>query len=135
MQDSTLIEFKIPDSDAMRRREVFLASRDAAEFSILALPDGPLVPLPDTFFHMSVIAGPRGFETHLGTEHAFPIGSPYLASPFPTALSDFPIRIHRVNLSADTDLQITLMRVPGRLLVPVTFTSSEPASGIGLDQH
>lgn len=125
VHDRTEIEFSAPANDASRRREVIMASREQAEFPILSLPDGPLTTQSDSYFHASVIAGPAGFETYLGPEHAFPIGSPYLASPFPSALNDLPTRIHRLQLSSNTDLQITLARLPGKLTVPVTFTGSE----------
>ena len=125
VQDRTEIAFSAPSSDALRRREVIMAAREQAEFPILSLPDGPLATKPDSYFHASVIAGPPGFETYLGPEHAFPIGSPYLASPFPSILNDLPTRIHRLELSSNTDLQITLARLPGKLNVPVAFTGSE----------
>lgn len=125
VQDRTEIEFSAPSNDAARRREIVMASREQAEFPIFSLPDGRLATRPDSYFHASVIAGPASFETYLGPEHAFPIGSPYLASPFPSALNDLPTRIHRLQLSSNTDLQITLARLPGKLTVPVAFTGSE----------
>lgn len=125
VQGKTTIEFSAPTNDTTRRREIVTASREQAEFPILSLPDGPLTTQPDSYFHASVIAGPSGFETYLGREHAFPIGSPYLASPFPSVLKDLPTRIHRLQLSQRTDLQITLARLPGKLTVPVAFTGSE----------
>lgn len=128
--NSTVIEFAAPPNDAARRRDVIMASRDNAEFPVLSLPDGPLLPMPDSYFHVSVIAGPPDFETYLGPEHGFPVGSPYLASPFPQVLKDLPTRIHRVALSDNTALQITLMRLPGRLTVPVTFTGPQEPSAI-----
>src|SRR5690606_34766544 len=121
----TEIEFSAPSNDAARRREVIMASRKDAEFPILSLPDGPLSTQPDSYFHVSVIAGPAGFENYFGVEHAFPIGSPYLASPFPRVLNNLPTRIHRVHLSSTTDLQVTVARLPGKLTVPVAFTGSE----------
>jgi len=125
VQDRTTVEFAAPSKDAARRREIVMASREGADFPTFSLPDGHLATQPDTYFHASVIAGPTGFETYLGPEHAFPIGSPYLASPFPSVLNDLPARIHRVKLSQNTDLQITLSRLPGKLIVPVAFTGSE----------
>lgn len=125
VQDRTEIEFSAPSNDAVRRREVIMASRKDAEFPILSLPDGPLSTQPDSYFHVSVIAGPAGFENYFGAEHAFPIGSPYLASPFPSVLNNLPTRIHRVHLSSNTDLQVTVARLPGKLTVPVAFTGSE----------
>ena len=125
VQDKTVVEFSAPPSDAARRGKIITAARERAKFPILSLPDGPLATLPGTYFHASVIAGPAGFETYLGPEHAFPIGSPYLASPFPSVLSDFPIKIHRLQLSPNMDLQIALTRLSGKLTVPVVFTGSE----------
>lgn len=125
VQDKTAIEFSAPSNDAARRRKIVMASREQAEFPILSLPDCPLAAQPSSYFHASVIAGPAGFETYLGLEHAFAIGSPYLASPFPSVLNDLPTRIHRLQLSSNTDLQITLARLPGKLIVPVAFTGSE----------
>lgn len=123
-QNRTIVEFSAPPTDAERRCEIVMASRDGAEFPVLSLPDGPLTTRPDTYLHASVIAGPPGFENYLGPEHAFPIGSPYLASPFPDALNNLPTRIHRLQLSGNTHLQITLSRLPGKLMVPVAFTGA-----------
>jgi len=129
VQDRTTVEFQCSTSDAARRREIITDARKDAEFPILSLPSGHLVALPDTYFHVSVIAGPAGFKTYLGGEHAFPIGSPYLESPFPSSLIGLPTRIHRLQLSPNTDLQITLTRLTGKLTVPVTFTGTqEPAT-------
>ena len=123
--DQTRLEFSCPSSDADRRRKAIMDAREDAEFPILSLPDGALKSESGTYFHTSVIAGPPGFDTYLGGEHAFPIGSPYLATPFPDRLINLPSKIFRLSLSADTDLQITLMRLRGRLLVPVTFTGPQ----------
>ena len=123
--DQTSLKFSCPRSDSERRRKAIIDARKQAEFPILSLPDGALKPESGTFFHTSVIAGPPGFDTYLGGEHAFPAGSPYLATPFPERLDNLPTKIFSLSLSTDTDLQITLMRLPGHLRVPVTFTGSQ----------
>lgn len=125
VQDRTEIEFSAPSIDAARRLGIVVASREQAEFPIFSLPNYPLATWPDSYCHASVIAGPAGFETYLGPEHALPIGSPYLASPFPHALTDLPTRVHRLHLSPNTDLQVTLTRLPGKLTVPIAFTGTE----------
>ncbi len=124
LKDETLVEFSVPTGDTSRRRSVVTDARKDAAFPILSLPEGELSAQEGSYFHISVIAGPAGFETYRGPEHAFPIGSPYLASPFPAALNNLPIRIHRLPLSLNTDLQITLTRLAGKLIVPVAFTGS-----------
>lgn len=123
--DRTALEFESPSSDAERRRAVIMAARENAEFPILSLPDGPLDARQGSYFHTSVIAGPAGFETYLGAEHAYPIGSPFLSSSMPSRLDDLPCKIFRLKLSVQTELQITVMRLPGKLLVPVTFTGPQ----------
>lgn len=130
LQDETLVEFSAPSVDAVRRRSVVTDARKGAEFPILSLADGKLSAQEGTYFHISVIAGPAGFETYLGPEHGFPVGSPYLASPFPSVLNDLPTRIHRLQLSSNTDLQITLTRLSGKLIVPVAFTGSNSPTAV-----
>lgn len=131
LQDETLAEFAVPSGDAERRRAVVTDARKDAEFPMLSLPAGELLEGQNSYIHASVIAGPAGFETYLGPEHGFPIGSPYLESPFPDVLDDLPMCIHRLHLSANTDIQITLTRLSGKLIVPVAFTGPElPAASL-----
>ncbi|HML96821.1 MAG TPA: hypothetical protein PKC29_15550 [Thermodesulfobacteriota bacterium] len=129
--NNTMIKFQAHRNDSRRRLDAIMRSRDGAEFPILSMPDGPLARQPNSYFHISVIAGPPNFDTYLGPEHGFPIGSPFLLSPFPNALTA-STRPHRFNLSENTDLQITLMRLPGILKAPVTFTGQqEPNAALG----
>lgn len=128
--DETVVEFDVPATDADRRMQVLRASRENAEFPDLSMPELKLQD-SDYFFHVSVIAGPSGFELYEGGEHAFPIHSPYLEKPMPNPLENMPTRVYRVELSAQSDIQITVMRVPGRLAVPLTITANDKPSVSG----
>ena len=126
--NSTMIKFQAHRNDSMRRLDSIMRARDGAEFPILSLADGPLTRQSNSYFHVSVIAGPPSFEAYLGPDHGFPTGSPFLLSPSPHALTA-SMRLHRFHLSDTTDLQITLMRLPGILNAPVTFTGPNAALG------
>jgi hypothetical protein len=120
--NETTLEFVSPRSDSQRRREAFTAAREGALFPIIALNGEHPNPFHESFVHVSVVAGPPGFQDYMGPELAFPVGSPYLRAPLPVTLSNLPCRTHRVALSTTTDIQITVTQLPGALVTPVTFT-------------
>ncbi len=122
--NSTIVEFTAPKGDGERRRKAVMDAREGAEFPLLSWNEDRPPPAEEFYNHVSFIAGPAGFEPYLGPEQAFPVGSPYLRDPFPSALEGIACRTVRLQLSSRTDIQLTLSRIPGALVSPVAFTSS-----------
>jgi len=122
VRNETTVVNTCPPSDAKRRNDVFLKTREGAVFSIIALNDEHPITIDEEFLHFAIIAGPSGFETYTGTELGFPYRSPFLAQDLPERLSKLPVRSHRLALSDDTDIQITACHLPGKLKGPVAVT-------------
>jgi hypothetical protein len=121
VKNQTTVTANVPGTDAARRINVFKESRDAIVFPIVSLPQHTLsVPAP-YFFHYSAIVGPVGFPDYCGTEHAFPIGSPFLTFPLPQAIQ-LPASTYRLSLAPFCDIQVTVMRLHGALTVPIHLT-------------
>lgn len=117
-----------PLGDSNRRWEIFRKAREGAKFPILSLNDEHLTPFEEGFLHFGIIVGPKGFENYSGGEFGFPYGSPCLVKPLPEEFSKLPIRSHRLELSNNTDIQITVCYLSGRLKLPVAITSpSQPS--------
>ena len=125
----TSLSFPSPVRDTERRRMVLLKAREGARFPLLDFPSTPYEIKRPAFCHSSIIVGPRGFPTYFGATHGFPIGSPYLAESLPEAIIELPVRIHRMELSPETDLQISLCYLPGSLRVRTTLTSPDGLGG------
>lgn len=122
VKQETKIVFDSPPSDSQRRREVFHKSRERAKFPIVSLNEEHPISFNKWFLHVGLIVGPKGFEDYLGGELGFPHRSPYLVTPLPEELTALPLRSHRLELSDNTDIQIIVCCLPGRLKMPVTIT-------------
>jgi hypothetical protein len=122
LRKKTLVEVNVPVSDHQRRSSILEAARRDAEFNLLTL--NPEVPPPEThFLHFTVIVGPSGFRDYSGPQFAFPYDNPHLHEPLPDPLLRIPIRLHRVKLSATTDVQVITSALPGALKIPMAFTT------------
>ena len=127
VKQETKIVVDSPPSDSRRRYEVFHKAREGAKFPIVSLNEEHRIPFDEWFLHFGLIVGPKGFEPYLAGELGFPHGSPYLVQPLPKKLTGLPIRSHRLELSDNTDIQIIVCCLPGRLKGPVAITGpSEP---------
>ena len=125
LSQRTSIVTSSPPSDVDRRVRVFNEAREGAKFQIIK-------PHPDVnkrfeggFSHVSVIVGPANFKIYKGENHGFPVASPFLTEPLPERILEMPVRYHKVSLSNDLDMQITILKLPGSLRVPVMFTINE----------
>lgn len=118
----TSIEARSPESDSERRKKVFKESIKN-DYIIQPHPNANKTFLPG-IFHLSVIAGPCGFNLYQENNHGFPVGSPFLQTPLPERIKDIPIRFHRITLSDDIELQVSIAKLPGALNAPITFTSN-----------
>jgi hypothetical protein len=118
----TKIVADVPASDARRRTDVFKAARESSTFPLVSLnSEQEYDPVPG-FYHLSVIVGPAGFELYRGTEHGFPRGSPFLLDPLPDHIQ-VPIASYMLDMPPHCGLQITLMRLPGRISSSIALTS------------
>ena len=119
----TIITTRVPASDSSRRTQVFIDSRDGANFHILGInPDARNI-FPEGFLHFSIIVGHSGFELYRGEKHGYPVDSPFLSKPLPIGELNIPVRLHRVSLSKNIDIQITIAWLPGALKKPIVLTA------------
>lgn len=123
VKQETKIIVGSPLSDSQHRCEVFRKAREGSRFPIISQNEDCPINFNEFFLHFGLIVGPKGFEDYLGSELGFPYRSPYLVTPFPEKLTALPLRSHRLELSDNTDIQITVCCLPGRLKVPFTITS------------
>ena len=121
----TKISVPTPSIDSRRRIDAFMSSREDNKDVWVGLPPGATATFDPFFFHIAVIAGPKGFTDYLGPQLGFPEGSPSLAMPLPEGRVSLPTRHHRITLSEGVDLQIVLTCLPGALNVPAAFTGVE----------
>lgn len=122
VKTETKLIFDTPASDVQRRYEIFRKAREGVEFPIVSLNDDSQIPSDEWFLHFGFIVGPKGFEPYPGRELGFPYGSPFLVDPLPDKLPDLPIRSHRIELSDEMELQVSVCCLPGKLKVPIALT-------------
>lgn len=120
---STEIVGHIPESDLKRRIDVFKKAREDARFQILEWHPQAWEEDRRTFLHLGVLVVPPQSPLYQGGELGFPENSPFLAEPLPKGLIQLPVRHHQLELSAKIGLQITTVRLPGTLKLPVTLTA------------
>lgn len=121
---STEVTAQIHSNDSRRRAAVFVAARESVVFNTVLFNTGHREFMVPSFAHFSVIVGPCGFESYRGDQLGLPLGSPHISPPLPT-LDNLAVRSHRLSLEPHVDLDIIAMVLPGRVTVPVTFTSPE----------
>lgn len=109
------IEFDSPPSDSHRRGQVFRRALEGAKSLIISLNDENPIPFNEWFLHFAFIVGPKDFEDYWGDQLGFPWESPYLIKPLPKNLPHLPVHLHRMELSDDTDVQITVCCLPGEI--------------------
>ena len=121
----TSVIASIPESDVDRRVEIFKKSRKKAKFHIIELNPQSNSKYEEGFIHISFIIGPKGFKLYQGNNHGYPIDSPFIEKRLPEKLIDFPVRLHRISISKEIDIQITVSKLPGKLNVPVSFSVNQ----------
>lgn len=122
VKKTTKVKSSVPASDARRRAEVFKKARDGSEFPIASLNTEHAYEPDPSFYHLSIIVGPPGFPEYTGGEHGYPRGSPFLLDLLPDAIR-VPISVYKVGMSPYCDLQLTLMKLPGRISSTIALTS------------
>lgn len=123
VKSETVIGGNVPESDAKRRLDILMQARSGLKFPCIKLdPDAQDLFKPG-FPHLSLIVGPCGFQSYEGEQLGFPYGSPYVIPPLPNTIPPLPLRSHRVSLASALDIEIVSSWLPGRLTVPISFTS------------
>jgi len=116
----------VPESDAERRSEVFLKSRERAKFQLLEWHDHVWEQGLGGIWHFGLIISPPQSSVYMGEPPGtlgFPVGSPFLAAQLPEGPIEIPVRHHRLELSPEIGLQITTAVVAGALKAPVSLTA------------
>jgi len=119
----TVVRARVPASDAKRRMECFLASREGAVFNIIHLTSDAKDRFKEGFLHFAFIAGPHCFPDYKGPQFAIPFDSPFLRERLPSPLTNVPLRLHRLSLGTQVDIEVVAMWLPGALTERVTLTS------------
>ncbi len=123
VKSQTVVGGNVPESDSKRRLDTFMQARSGVEFPCIKLdPDAQDLFKPG-FPHLSLIVGPCGFRSYGGEQLGFPHDSPYVIPPLPNTLPPLPLRSQRASLPSKLDIEIISSWLPGRLTVPISFTS------------
>lgn len=112
----------IPKCDVDRRMKIFEKSRENAKFHIVEPHPQAHAKFSEGFIHMSFIIGPKNFSLYRGENHGYPTDSPFLDKGLSSRITGMPVRLHRISLSDEVDIQITFFKMPGKLNVPALFS-------------
>lgn len=122
VRTSTVINARVPSSDSHRRMQSLMKAVEGVAFNELLLNTAAHKLFIPGFLHFSIVVGDCNFKSPADLRLGFPIGSPYFEKPLDLS-GDLPIRRHRIKLEPYVDFEITTAHLPGKLLVPATFTS------------
>lgn len=123
VHEDTRVVAPTPPQDVDRRAEVFRRTRENAEFQFVRLNTEHTPPGEPAFLHFSVVIGPKGFSSPENEILGLPHGGPFLTSSSSTETINAPIRLHRILLSEDVELEINASSLPGKLRTPLLFTA------------
>jgi hypothetical protein len=126
VREETRASAPTPPQDVDRRAQVFRNARESAIFQIVGLNTEHPSPRAPAFLHFSVVVGPKGFISPENELLGLPYGSPFLPSVTAPDSARAPIRIHRILLSDDIELEITASSHPGQLQTDALFTAPLP---------
>lgn len=123
VKEETVYQELVPGSDAKRRMDVFFNSREGIHFNnILLHPDAKNC-FETNFLHFIVIVGYSGFNSYTGSILSTPLGSPFVENENNSPLDKLPVRVHRISLNSEVEIEIIAVCLPGRLKERVLFTS------------
>jgi hypothetical protein len=118
----TIITHESPAADIERRFTELRSLEDSASYAYVGSDTGHVAPFQPNFLHFCFLFSERSAPNYSGPEWLAPAGSPYISPPLPAEVPDTRIRLHRIPLSADWDVQIATILLPGTINVPATFT-------------
>jgi hypothetical protein len=119
----TLVVHRAPPSDVPRRLEEFRQLQGSATYARVNSDMGTTFPFSPSFLHICFLFSSPTAPNYTGPEWLPPAGSPYLTPPLPPEVAEARIRLHRIPLSDEWDIQIHTMLLPGTITVPAAFTS------------
>lgn len=126
VREETRASAPTPPQDVDRRAKVFRNARENAIFQIVQLNAEHLNPSEPAFLHLSVVVGPKGFISPENELLGLPHEGPFLPSVTSPDSVKAPIRVHRVLLSDNIELEITASSLPGQLQTQALFTAPLP---------
>jgi hypothetical protein len=126
VREETRASAPTPPQDVDRRAQVFRNARENAIFQLVRLNTEHPSPSAPAFLHFSVVVGPKGFISPENELIGLPHGGPFLPSVATPDSVTAPIRIHRVLLSDEIELEVTASSLPGQLQTHVLFTAPLP---------
>jgi hypothetical protein len=122
VRKKTTLRWEVPSTDAKRPHENIIQAITEVEHMRLRLVDDTLEKPPEEhFYHYAVNVGDPDMMTTANTEHAFPFGSPFVEPPLPKDLRFFGSALTML-LPSHCAIQVTAVRLPGRLTLPMHFT-------------
>lgn len=117
----TAVTAETPPSDSARRASVFQTAIDQAQHLWVSLDADARPRFPEGFPHFAMIIGPKGFADEK-VRLNFPLGPPSLKAPLGDIGGGLLLRIARLPLGPNVDLEIVSAWLPGVLQAPVIFT-------------
>jgi hypothetical protein len=121
VKQRTVLKAPVPETDGKRRADVFTRAREGLIFNTLQLNARARRRFTPGFLHFTVVVGLCGFPDYKESFHRTPDAAPYVTPPLPV-LTDMAMRSHRVSIPP-FDIEIITSWLPGRLNVPILFTS------------
>lgn len=129
VRQETRIFVPTPPQDFVRRADLFHRARDGAIFQFVRLNTEHTAPPEPSFLHFSVVVGPTGFRSPENEILGLPSNTPFLITVPAGAQIIAPIRTHRILLSPDIELEITVAAIPGDLKTPLLFSAPNRTQG------
>lgn len=126
VREETRTSAPTPPQDVDRRTQVFRDARENAIFQIVRLNTEYQSPPEPAFLHFSVVVGRKGFTSPKGELLGLPHGSPFLPLDAAPDLVSAPIRVHRILISEEIELEISASSLPGQLQTQTLFTAPLP---------
>ncbi len=117
----TIAKLQVPASATQQRKEAFTEATDQAQHLWVSLDPEARRRYWEGFLHFAFIIGPTGFRDERQTLN-FPPGPPSLKAPLGDLSAHLPLRIARLSLSPNVDLEVVSAWLPGVLQAPVVFT-------------
>jgi hypothetical protein len=125
VQKQTIVTHLSPPSDSDRRLAELKRLESQVTYAYVNSDTSEKGPFQPSFLHLCFVLSERSAPDFRGPEFLAPEGSPDLTPPLPNVVPDTRVRLHRIPLSKDWDIQISTVILPGSLRVPAIFTGPE----------
>jgi hypothetical protein len=121
---STVVRHDCPDSDVQRRTGLLRELENSARSGYISSDLSTRSAFPHSFLHFTFMIGRKDALPYSGHERLVPAGSDYLKDPLPHQIPESNIVLHRHPLSRKWVIDISTVWLPGKLKVPIVFTSA-----------